>query len=808
MSLALILKTDAPIRLVMNTGSRLKRAFSHEGNLMYLPGAGGVCLVLDGGSDSVTDERLLAAIAGTLGGHLYTPDGDPWTPSDCDTDFLSHIAAPEDEILPLYCRFRIRIDAMIGYRRRIMSYFNRLDLEVLNEADGVAIAMAHNCYLDLFYREDRDPEGRLLGIEIAGECDTTFAGPAAFADICRIADGLATDLGGSLEWERDPAITYTDDGDFTRLQERYYEMLRQQLAFALEDDRNGFPAYAAWPVDTYEPQHIPGSIVSWLGRLDIDRLVAEIEEYGFAFMADTRFFLRSRPGEMSDELAEGYAKCALGLLWTNVTGVSSARDGFHRERNQLAVEYVRRALACDPSVPLPAEAVRNLFASAGEAMPDLTNAAAYIGHYPIGYLHEPIGYGFGSYLRHVLLPGSAPYYEPHQGVEAVFYDDGVSGFQLDCRIEYFDEEAQPAVYGEDECPSDCRITSYDIGGSSWCRLREWDADGELRALAEILILDERYTLSLRTSRPSAMEMFREAVSQARAVEMVDEIAFTGPDEKPRAPGSVFFVREAPEIQLKPDIQSAVLVMAAMNSSPAWHFELHEAPDAATLSKVGGRPYGLKPEQYPCTDIRCPDGTKIVRPMAFFAQINFADMEGIPEMPGEGILQLFFDIPNGIIFENGRPRGTIGTDQIRLVWHPTVREKDKWYDLASTCYRMDGEMTHCPMTPCDYRFEDRVMPGLKFYQEICAEEDEEVILEAFRNHDCMIGGYPDLNVPDLRNMMPLPYEVLLFQLVFRPEDTECRPPQLGEGDVRLQVFISREDLEKRDFSRPYVVYTRD
>lgn len=87
--------------------------------------------------------------------------------------------------------------------------------------------------------------------------------------------------------------------------------------------------------------------------------------------------------------------------------------------------------------------------------------------------------------------------------------------------------------------------------------------------------------------------------------------------------------------------NAATVLTLGESGPAWPWS----------SKVGGHPYLVDPSEHPLDSIG--------NPLAFVAQLNFADLPLLPGYPAEGLLQFFVSTSVVRPFEH------------RVVYHPLV-----------------------------------------------------------------------------------------------------------------------------------------
>ena len=266
----------------------------YGGACLYLPspdGDGGkVLLAIDekGASQSETD-WFLAHLAGYLEAELLRSDGSPYfaDSEEGDLSFFESLPPPENEapMIRLFFSFDTEC-AGADITERLGDFFDEYGYEVNPEPDGMTVYLAANSYLDIFFTED----GR-----ITGEIDCTFAGAGIYAQVVELAEKAAEELSLPVSFAEHPFITYTADRDFDKLRQEFYTAVKQQLAFAYNDDRDGLQAYFGWGTDAFEVDYRAGTIVTSLGRYDIDTLKAEIEKYGFAYTCDHRLLTRSAP---------------------------------------------------------------------------------------------------------------------------------------------------------------------------------------------------------------------------------------------------------------------------------------------------------------------------------------------------------------------------------------------------------------------------------------------------------------------------------------------------------------------------------
>ncbi|KRG11075.1 hypothetical protein ACA30_21235 [Virgibacillus soli] len=227
------------------------------------------------------------------------------------------------------------------------------------------------------------------------------------------------------------------------------------------------------------------------------------------------------------------------------------------------------------------------------------------------------------------------------------------------------------------------------------------------------------------------------------------------------------------------------------------------------SKFAGNPYWLKADPYPTT--------KKGEPLRLLAQINFNDIETIPNYPEEGILQFFVadDDVYGLDFDDGTNQ-----DTFRVVYHekvesdpskwlsnfPVFAEDDHYFPINKEC-ALTFERSEELMSSNDYRFNK--LTNLNSLLE--SEEDEDYdtydeIIDAYsevvKEQGSKLGGYPFFTQEDPRAYGDyLTFDTLLFQI-----DTDDELDIMWGDSGVGNFFIAYEDLKKRDFSK--VLYNWD
>ncbi len=239
--------------------------------------------------------------------------------------------------------------------------------------------------------------------------------------------------------------------------------------------------------------------------------------------------------------------------------------------------------------------------------------------------------------------------------------------------------------------------------------------------------------------------------------------------------------------------------------PTVEFSLTDTPTITWQSKVGGLPYLPQDFDYPTTS----DG----EPLAFLAQINFADMPSLPDFPTQGILQFFIanDDLYGLNFVDMTDQSTF-----RVVYHADVVQdmEQLQSDLPTLVepvlsplpegadFGMVFHKTVQAITTDSAVFAPKILDTASLYEFKPADGQE--LGEFFKSYDSIdqkqhrIGGYAFFTQTDPReyNTTFSDY-ILLFQL-----DSDHKHDILW-GDVGVGgFFIHPNDLKALDFSKVF------
>lgn len=520
------------------------KMLTYKGSCVYmpLPGVNGK-IVLGVNSGAATDsetEWFLRSLSGYLGAQLYNTDGTRCFESSEDNsiDGLDMVAPPEDECLPIRLFFTLDNIKSEHTHGRLTRFFYENEYDITAESDGFTIFLASNSYLDIFYKETDS--------SFTGEIDCTFSGAGVYAETVEIAENLAQYLGADVSFVENDGITYTTDKDFDKLRKAFYIPIRQQLAFAINDDRDGLQAYIGWGTDAFEPLAIKGTIVTPFGRYEIERLLSEIEEYGFSYVCDRRFLTRNTPSDSSDF----YIKEVMSVIWSTpfLTDKAELSDE-SRESIKACTADLETALEIDAWAPFPSEVYKKLCTRIGKEPKSTEKSRDYGLHFTPGYMQDDISYGFGHYLRRFKLPGYMQQCCKADFRDRVYFHRSLSGGpRIEVEISYgYTGDGTESPLGKNFAVGD-NIETFDIGGSSVARYVEGGMTANrFTAEAEIYIKDELYRFAMSSDCHEDVDYFREAIRTSISVEdWYDEyIREESPD--PHAPGGTFCMNlSAPE----------------------------------------------------------------------------------------------------------------------------------------------------------------------------------------------------------------------------------------------------------------------
>lgn len=525
------------VATVAHGADAVSKTLQYKGSCLYFPLKGGekgkVMLRLDSleASESET-EWFLKSLAGYLDADILNPDGErAFSDSeDNDLSFIDTLPPPEDEFLPIRLFFSITNLSHDDLSRKIAEFFTSNEYDVTMESDGFSIYLSFNSYLDVFYFPS--------DAKLTGEIDCNCGGAGVYAEVVEIAENLSEFLGGTVEFTENVSISYAFDKNFEKLRRDFYLPMKQQFAFAVNDNREGMQGMLGWPVDGFEPKYIPDTVITPLGRYDIETLFEEIKRFGFSYVCDHRFLSRNTPRDSADF----YIKEGLFIIWSSSFGGKSRN--FHITdyiaMNQCA-DCFENALASDKFAKFPKEIYKWLTACTKRSEMDYSSAADYDFHYPPGYLQDEISYGFGHYLRRFKLPGGLCREERVHGEDVFLFGDEKNGFRLECEISYgYNGKKEPHLGNNFAHGDASQIEVFDIGATSVVYFLDGGFEGGFfRAEAEIYILDELYRFAMASESYEDVLFFRDTVKGALNVEDWYDEVIREESIDPHAPGATF-----------------------------------------------------------------------------------------------------------------------------------------------------------------------------------------------------------------------------------------------------------------------------
>lgn len=517
---------------------RVTKLILYKGSCLYLPAvgekSGDIILAIDQKDARATEtDWFLRNLAGELSATVKYSDGGNYFDGSPDNslDFLDMLPPPEEELQGVHIMFTIEGLPKKRVFEKICRFFDSNGCDVNAEEDGVTVFLGSNAFLDLFCTDK--------ATVINGTIDCSFAGAGIYAEAVELTEALTLHLSAKVTFVEGPDFTYTVDRDFDKLRRLFYQHIAQQLAFAVHDDRDGLPAYLGWGTDSFEPEYIPGSLVTTFGRYDIARILSAIEAYGLSYVCDRYFLTRNTPTEGWDY----YLREALNLVWNSTVG---GKDGYFNVQEMFAIGDVENCLEMmltyGEDVPFPKALYERLCSYNDRPRKDHSKNPDCVLDYEPGYARGEVSYGFGHYLRRFKLPGSLVRDELERGEEVFFHGDPQNGFKLMAEITYnYSGDGTESPLGHNwALGSADDIETFDIGGSSVVRFLDGGMTDELyRAEAEVYILDEVYRFVMVSKSHEDVSNLRDILRGSISVEdWYDEvIRESSPD--PHAPGATF-----------------------------------------------------------------------------------------------------------------------------------------------------------------------------------------------------------------------------------------------------------------------------
>ncbi len=240
----------------------------------------------------------------------------------------------------------------------------------------------------------KEAGGLLGGLLVEGECQSTPAGPGFHKAAVELLDALKL-----KSLSVDDETGYYTHRDFEKMRREHFLSWLRNLILGcrdmMEDHDN---VRVCWALDQYGPEDVPGTIVTPMGRFDLEKLAALADGEGLWDFAD-RFFLW--PGAERD--ARFYRNQAVNALWEDCCFVPASRSEADEKLCGGILDDLERSARLDPSLPLPRAAYREVCALAGRR-PSLPEGPELEFDYPVGYRKGLVTHSFDA-LR-VTLPGS------------------------------------------------------------------------------------------------------------------------------------------------------------------------------------------------------------------------------------------------------------------------------------------------------------------------------------------------------------------------------------------------------------------
>ncbi len=251
---------------------------------------------------------------------------------------------------------------------------------------------------DLYISWEQDPENPEQW-NVSGECCTTPAGAGFHKAVVDFLDRLEN---GCMEgMEVDDAAGYYEHRDFERMKrEHFYPWLNSLIHICreqMESDTYSNICFC-WNLDQYQPESMPGTIVSPMGRFSSRSLAEKNGQEGIVWFAD-QFFL----WDQQEKDARYYRNKAVNLLWEDCCFVPSQRSEKDSRCNRDILDALEKGAAMDPSLTLPIEAYYQVCRLDGRTPIIPESRPEMKWEFPIGYRKGMVTYACGP-LR-LTLPG-------------------------------------------------------------------------------------------------------------------------------------------------------------------------------------------------------------------------------------------------------------------------------------------------------------------------------------------------------------------------------------------------------------------
>lgn len=788
------LETNYTADIVTQALARISVEEGYKRSIVSVPNKNndGILLILP--DESLDTRRVIMRTAIDLNAPVLDDQGNPaFVTEDNDVFFIEQLPSPEEEIRQVLMRAEVtEIREITAYNRLLFETVLESGFKFLAVDGGYSVSVNSAIILDIFY-EDGD-DNMLI------EFDGTYAGAGCFLDACRFVERFAKALGGNLKFYSDDENTYFDDGDYEKLRNIYYKLIRQQLAYAFADDHDGLQAYIGWSGDSYEPELIPGSVVSCFGRFDLEKIKTEIMQWGFEAVADHHFLFRNHPNKTKSDLL----KESILHLWCDISAhreksrQASLTEIFVKHDSSSIVEQTLTQLIVllydKTAIPFPYGSFSTLLKLCHRAIGDDPPIhPSYVTHYPIGFLNSEVSYGFGSYLRHIVLPGGfyPSEFSETDNLTLVLVDEKDPNHRIADILVTIDYEENEELHEAQFLfvPSSAEWFECDIGGSAVCRYCTYTENiGPKMTVycvsTVIEIRDERYYFKMIARDQDFSDYFVEAIKNSRAIEEVDDIVMPNPNEKPRAWGATFFKPIDLSFIKNRENLAELETIIEDHLEPIIKFDIRQATTTDISSKMGGQPF-CPPDR--AVDMHC-EGFECV------LQINFAEANGdgwVSDMPTKGLLQLW--VPNFAEMLDADRAALYKNDQIRVVWYP---EPTGGYVTENPGMQLCFEHGHS--MPNGGTEQHRKLR--EFVTEAFSDWDFDMAEIAMRclSTDQRIGGraeYPEYPNEILCYIHKEDYAIIKIQL----------PERGGKTKQCIELLINRDDLRERKFENASLAF---
>lgn len=793
---------------------------------------------LAGVPEILPPETILRALALDLCADPLNFDGSPaFGGEDNDASFLDDLPKEIDENTqpqPFFLRFCINCINKSDPIEKLKELLLELHCDFDSEPDGVSIYLAPNGILDLYYDSDC--------MSIDGEIEVTYAGAGIFVESDNIANKIAEKLDGKLEFYPFYKIMAIQNCPLSFVRSQLTYNIKRELALAALDDRSGQQGYVGWTVDSFDPMYIQGTVVTPFGRYKIETLRKQIEKYGLQVVADKYFFVRGMPLRGPDELVHS----SIITMNCSIRYDSSKVPNFDRHAVSAAVTLIEDALTDCPVTAIPRQCYFECCRMLRHPSVDISKSIDMSPEFEPGYFRGDLFYGFGSYLREVLLPGEM---RPADiGNDVVFFErQGKNGATLHVMTRYdmpeFDPDTvsglEPAIgvdlLSEDDyydeldrridemyntqCSYDLHDVTYHdyvLGCRSACRCFMSDAEGDpfgpdsVRLTVVVRIRDEQVTFLLETADDELLRFFLDSVFRARICEVDEQLYQDDESLKPRAAGAAFCRRRSDARRVDhATAMNRLESMLAPFRKPAAEIICRPEICGIAASKLGGRPF--LPENFGIPRVAVTPETKADgtagREMRLAAQINFAEMS-LPGFPESGLLQLWispgFGNKLGSMHKSPIYSFKRAQDEFRVIYHPGN------YDISiEKGTEPEPRAIFKPAlkdpTSGDYRYTTTIVSTLA---RISGQPDIDMLEyldQKYRDPGSRIGGYPEILKFDPRESRLSGLDELIIEL-YSNATGEILPGEKKRS--MLCLFMTREALLARDFSKAALLWERE